>query len=590
MDERKYSRYGGFNVRAFGKRNYMIRINQIKLLNDGKNMRSHNELCDVLKKKAAKLLRITENDIEDIVIMRQSIDARKKPQIVDVFMIDVSVKGASDKKAEEKVVSRAKDKGITVVTSVTYNFLERAGIEGDMPSKALDTRIAVIGSGPAGLFCAYMLASNGFKPVVFERGADVDKRQEIVEKFWETGKLDTRTNVQFGEGGAGTFSDGKLNTMVKDKDGRGRKALSLFTAFGADSKIMYDAKPHIGTDVLRKVVKNMRNEIISLGGEFRFETQVTDIVLSKDGGVKALVANGAEIPFDIAVLAIGHSARDTFSMLKDREVSMQKKPFAVGFRVEHPQKLINLSQYGIEEPKSLPVASYKLVMNTKEGRGVYSFCMCPGGYVVNASSEEGRLAVNGMSYSGRDSENANSAIIITVNPKDFGSDDVLAGVEFQRKLEEKAYVLGGGKIPVEYYEDFKKAVSPFGDKTGDKNNPKEPVRFRDVCKPNTKGAYVFSNVHEILPDDLNKSFVEGMEKFGTMIKGYNSPDALIAGVETRTSSPVRINRTQIGESENIKGLYPCGEGAGYAGGIMSAAMDGIKIAEFIAKKLVETLR
>ena len=562
----------------------MIRINQIKILNDGKSLRSHDELCDVLKKKAAKLLRITENDIEELVIMRQSIDARKKPQIYDVFMVDVSVKRASDKKAEEKIVSKAKDKGITVTTPVVYDFLEKAGVEGNLPQNAADTKIAVIGSGPAGLFCAYMLASNGFKPVVFERGADVDKRQEIVEKFWETGKLDTRTNVQFGEGGAGTFSDGKLNTMVKDKDGRGRKALSLFTTFGADSKIMYDAKPHIGTDVLRNVVKNMRNEIISLGGEFRFETQVTDIV-TENGAVKALVANGEEIPFDVAVLAIGHSARDTFSMLKERGVLMQKKPFAVGFRVEHPQKLINLSQYGMEEPKSLPVASYKLVMNTKEGRGVYSFCMCPGGYVVNASSEEGRLAVNGMSYSKRDSENANSAIIITVDPKDFGSDDVLAGVEFQRKLEEKAYELGGGKIPVEYYEDFKNAVS------GDEGVPsKEPVRFRDVCRPNTKGAYTFSNVHEILPDDLNKSFVEGMEKFGTMIKGYNSPDALIAGVETRTSSPVRINRTENGESENIKGLYPCGEGAGYAGGIMSAAMDGIKIAEFIAKKLVETLR
>ena len=567
----------------------MIRINQIKILNDGNNIRSHNELCDVLKKKAAKLLRITENDIEDLVIMRQSIDARKKPQIVDVFMVDVSVKRALDKKSEEKIVSKSKDKGISVVTPVIYNFLEKAGIEGEIPSKAADAKIAVIGSGPAGLFCAYMLASNGFKPVVFERGADVDKRQEIVEKFWETGKLDTRTNVQFGEGGAGTFSDGKLNTMVKDKDGRGRKALSLFTTFGADSKIMYDAKPHIGTDVLRNVVKNMRNEIISLGGEFRFETQVTDILTDESGAVKAVVANGEELPFDVAVLAIGHSARDTFSMLKDRKVSMQKKPFAVGFRVEHPQKLINLSQYGIEEPKSLPVASYKLVMNTKEGRGVYSFCMCPGGYVVNASSEEGRLAVNGMSYSKRDSENANSAIIITVDPKDFGSDDILAGVEFQRKLEEKAYELGKGKIPVEYYEDFKKAVAPDGG-ANEENNLKEPVRFRDVCKPCMKGAYTFSNVHEILPDDLNKSFVEGMEKFGTMIKGYNSPDALIAGVETRTSSPVRINRTENGESENIKGLYPCGEGAGYAGGIMSAAMDGIKIAEFIAKKLVETLR
>lgn len=567
----------------------MIRINQIKILNDGNNIRSHNELCDVLKKKAAKLLRITENDIEDLVIMRQSIDARKKPQIVDVFMVDVSVKRALDKKSEEKIVSRSKDKGISVVTPVIYNFLEKAGIEGEIPSKAAGAKIAVIGSGPAGLFCAYMLASNGFKPVVFERGADVDKRLEIVEKFWETGKLDARTNVQFGEGGAGTFSDGKLNTMVKDKDGRGRKALSLFTTFGADSKIMYDAKPHIGTDVLRNVVKNMRNEIISLGGEFRFETQVTDILTDESGAVKAVVANGEELPFDVAVLAIGHSARDTFSMLKDRKVSMQKKPFAVGFRVEHPQKLINLSQYGIEEPKSLPVASYKLVMNTKEGRGVYSFCMCPGGYVVNASSEEGRLAVNGMSYSKRDSENANSAIIITVDPKDFGSDDILAGVEFQRRLEEKAYELGKGKIPVEYYEDFKKAVAPDGG-ANEENNLKEPVRFRDVCKPCMKGAYTFSNVHEILPDDLNKSFVEGMEKFGTMIKGYNSPDALIAGVETRTSSPVRINRTENGESENIKGLYPCGEGAGYAGGIMSAAMDGIKIAEFIAKKLVETLR
>ena len=567
----------------------MIRINQIKILNGGNNIRSHNELCDVLKKKAAKLLRITENDIEDLVIMRQSIDARKKPQIVDVFMVDVSVKRALDKKSEEKIVSRSKDKGISVVTPVIYNFLEKAGIEGEIPSKAAGAKIAVIGSGPAGLFCAYMLASNGFKPVVFERGADVDKRLEIVEKFWETGKLDARTNVQFGEGGAGTFSDGKLNTMVKDKDGRGRKALSLFTTFGADSKIMYDAKPHIGTDVLRNVVKNMRNEIISLGGEFRFETQVTDILTDESGAVKAVVANGEELPFDVAVLAIGHSARDTFSMLKDRKVSMQKKPFAVGFRVEHPQKLINLSQYGIEEPKSLPVASYKLVMNTKEGRGVYSFCMCPGGYVVNASSEEGRLAVNGMSYSKRDSENANSAIIITVDPKDFGSDDILAGVEFQRRLEEKAYELGKGKIPVEYYEDFKKAVAPDGG-ANEENNLKEPVRFRDVCKPCMKGAYTFSNVHEILPDDLNKSFVEGMEKFGTMIKGYNSPDALIAGVETRTSSPVRINRTENGESENIKGLYPCGEGAGYAGGIMSAAMDGIKIAEFIAKKLVETLR
>ncbi|MBO4458313.1 MAG: NAD(P)-binding protein [Butyrivibrio sp.] len=563
----------------------MIRINQIKLLNDGKTVNSHDELCGILKKKAAKILRIADRDIEELVIMRHSVDARKKPQIYDVFMADLYLTKSHDRSYEEKIVSKAKDKSVSVVDPVIYDFCKKAGIDGDIPKEASDKKIAVIGSGPAGLFCAYMLAENGFKPVVFERGADVDKRQEIVEKFWETGELDTRTNVQFGEGGAGTFSDGKLNTMVKDKDGRGRKALSLFTQFGADEKIMYDAKPHIGTDVLREVVKKMRQRIISLGGDFRFETQVTDIVTDETGTLKALIANGKEISFDAAVLAIGHSARDTFSMLKDRSVAMQKKPFAVGFRVEHPQKLINLSQYGIEEPKSLPVASYKLVTNTDEGRGVYSFCMCPGGFVVNASSEEGMLAVNGMSYSKRDSDNANSAIIITVEPKDFGSDDVLAGVEFQRKLEKKAFELGKGKIPVEYYEDFKKGVLK---KESDIDSCS--VRFRDICLPNTKGAYTFSNVHEILPDDLNESFVEGMEKFGKIIKGYNSPDAIIAGVETRTSSPVRINRTDTGESESIKGLYPCGEGAGYAGGIMSAAMDGIKIAELIAKKLVETLR
>ena len=565
----------------------MIRINQIKLLNDGKTVHSHEELCGILKKKAAKLLRIGDKDIGELVIMRHSVDARKKPQIYDVFMVDLYLAKSRDKAAEEKIVAKSGGKSISVIEPVVYDFCKKAEITGEIPKEAKDKKIAVIGSGPAGLFCAYMLAENGFKPVVFERGADVDKRQEIVEKFWETGELDTRTNVQFGEGGAGTFSDGKLNTMVKDKDGRGRKALSLFVDFGADKKIMYDAKPHIGTDVLREVVKKMRQEIVSLGGEFRFETQVTDIIADETGKLKSIVAGGEEISFDTAVLAIGHSARDTFGMLKDRKVSMQKKPFAVGFRVEHPQKLINFSQYGIEEPESLPVASYKLVTNTDEGRGVYSFCMCPGGFVVNASSEEGMTAVNGMSYSKRNSDNANSAIIITVDPKDFGSDDVLAGVEFQRKLERKAFELGKGKIPVEYYEDFKKGVLQEDKSTeGGTDN----IRFREICSPNTKGAYVFSNVHEILPDDLNVSFVEGMEKFGKIIKGYNSPDAIIAGVETRTSSPVRINRTETGESESIYGLYPCGEGAGYAGGIMSAAMDGIKIAELIAKKLVETLR
>ncbi len=542
----------------------MIRINQIKIKNDGKKALSSNELYSLLNKQALKHLRVTQDKIANIDIIRHSIDARKKPEIFDIYMIDVAVKGIS----EEKIVKKLKDNNISVVTPVVYEFPYNAedGHDAERP--------VIIGEGPAGLFCGYVLAKHGYKPLILERGADVDKRTEIVEHFWNTGELDERTNVQFGEGGAGTFSDGKLNTMVKDKDGRGRAALNIFVENGAPEEILYDAKPHIGTDILRLVVKNMRDKIISWGGEVRFESEVTDLLLDEDNRVTAVEVNSDKnniIKCDTVVLAIGHSARDTFYMLKDLNVDMKPKPFAVGFRVEHPQTLINFSQYGIEQPASLPPAPYKLTTTTEAGRGVYSFCMCPGGYVVNASSEKGRLAVNGMSYSKRDGRNANSAIIITVDPKDFGGEDVLSGVEFQRRLEEKAYEIGNGNIPVEYYGDFKAAVGIEAESMGVRNN-----------KPCMRGNYKFANVHEILPKDLNKAFVEGMEKFGRMIRGYNDDDALVSGVESRTSSPVRINRGETGESLNIKGLYPCGEGAGYAGGIMSAAMDGMKIAEYVA--------
>jgi uncharacterized FAD-dependent dehydrogenase len=301
--------------------------------------------------------------------------------------------------------------------------------------------------------------------------------------------------------------------------------------------------------------------------------------LDADGSVKNVVCGEKEYPCDFCVLAIGHSARDTFYMLKELGVSMQPKPFAVGFRVEHPQNLINESQYGKRDIGVLSAAPYKLTTTTSTGRGVYSFCMCPGGYVVNASSEEGCLAVNGMSYSGRDGKNANSAIIITVDPKDFGGSDVLSGVEFQRRLEKKAYDLAGGKIPVEYYGDFKKAVC--GKDAGD---VAESGLFDGDFLPQMKGDYEFSGVHEILPKELNEAFVEGMENFGKTIRGYNDNRALVSGVESRTSSPVRINRGNDGFSENVKGLFPCGEGAGYAGGIMSAAMDGIRIAQLLARK------
>lgn len=592
----------------------MIRINQIKIRHDLEKRISNDQLRDVLIKHAAKILHVDKSQIMDIEIIRHSIDARKKPEIFDIYLVDVAVKGAD----ETKVVSKCKNKDVSLKEKDDYDFdkqvlgiLNRKDERREIVSSFLnkekacdnafnDDRIVIIGAGPAGLFCGYMLALKGLKPLIIERGADVDKRTEAVEHFWKTGELNTSTNVQFGEGGAGTFSDGKLNTMVKDKDGRGREALKIFVKHGAQEEILYDAKPHIGTDVLRNVVKNIREDIKKLGGEVLFETKVTDIIIDDCGKIQGLIAETdkagvlekKEIQCSRVVLAIGHSARDTFYMLKDRKVSMEKKPFAVGFRVEHPQSIINKSQYGIEDPKTLPPAPYKLTTTTDNGRGVYSFCMCPGGYVVNASSEEGRLAVNGMSYSKRDGTNANSAIIVTVDPKDFGGNDILSGVEFQRRLEEKAYEIGQGKIPVEYYGDFKGAFNDISNLVRNSGKSSESEHIEDKesswkIDPCMRGDYTFANVHEILPDELNNCFIQGMEKFGKIIKGYNSDNTLVSGVESRTSSPVRITRDENCQSVNIKGLYPCGEGAGYAGGIMSAAMDGMKVAEYIVSDIVK---
>ena len=551
----------------------MIRIGQIKFEINENTTYDQEKVKKLLALKAAKKLKISATEINRIEIVKHSIDARKKPLLFDVYIADVAVRGN-----EERIVKRAKDKNITVFDNKEYDFFKAVGVA---PFTS-DKKVVIVGAGPAGLFCGYELAKHGFKPIILERGADVDKRTEIVNSFWKDGKLNPATNVQFGEGGAGTFSDGKLNTMVKDKDGRLDRVLDIFASHGAPDKIRYESKPHIGTDILRQVVKNIRNEYISLGGEIYFESQVTDIRLSSDGSVKSVACGDKEFICDFCVLAIGHSARDTFYMLKNLGVSMQPKPFAVGFRVEHPQSLINESQYGKRDVGVLPAAPYKLTTTTSQGRGVYSFCMCPGGYVVNASSEAGYLAVNGMSYSGRDGRNANSAIIITVDPKDFGGSDVLAGVEFQRRLEKKAYELAGGKIPVEYYGDFKKAV--LKENISDTLDPDIPD---ESFTPQMKGSYEFSRVHEILPEELNKAFVEGMENFGKTIKGYNDRRALVSGVESRTSSPVRINRENDGFSENVKGLFPCGEGAGYAGGIMSAAMDGIRIAQLLARKAAD---
>lgn len=562
----------------------MIRVNQVKI--------KVKHTKEQLVRKTADVLRVAPTEIQELKIVRQSIDARKKPDVFYSYTVDVKVA------KEEKLVKKLKNNNqVSVVTPVEYHFPEGG-------TESMENPVVIIGTGPAGLFCGYYLALHGYKPILLERGRAVEDRQADVEKFWEEGVLNPKSNVQFGEGGAGTFSDGKLNTLVKDRDGRNKAVLETFVRFGAKESIVYDAKPHIGTDVLCKVVKGMREEIIRLGGQVRFDSQVTDICI-EDNQVCGVVINEQErLACSQVVLAIGHSARDTFSLLYDKGIPMEAKSFAVGFRVEHPQDMINESQYGSKDTGVLGAAPYKVTAQTSVGRGVYSFCMCPGGYVVNASSEAGRLAVNGMSYSKRDGVNANSAIIVAVTPADFGSEHPLAGIEFQRELEERAYNLASGRIPVSRYGVFRKCVQEECnvEKLLEQNNCNmEQLMEKETYEgklfvgqdnesavnaefnPATKGTYAWSDLTGILPKECNIAFVEGMESFSRQIKGFNREDAIMLGVESRTSSPVRIHRNEELQS-SVKGLYPCGEGAGYAGGITSAAMDGMRIAEAIASK------
>ena len=530
----------------------MLRINQLKL--------PVGHTRQELERKVLKLLRVSQTP--EIKIVRRSVDARKKPELYFNYILDIRIKN------EKEVYRRCDKTQVLLQQEKEYHF--------PVSDYRGPVRPVIIGTGPAGLFCGYMLAEAGFRPILLERGKSIEERTADVQKFWDTGKLDPESNVQFGEGGAGTFSDGKLNTLVKDKYGRNRKVLSLFVKEGAPDEILYDHKPHIGTDVLSCVVKNMREHILSLGGEIRFQAKATDFEI-REGKVTGVVINDGEVlPADHVVLATGHSARDTFERLYELGIAMEAKPFAVGFRVEHPQELINQSQYGQSKVEELGNAPYKVTATAENGRGVYSFCMCPGGYVVNASSEEGRLAVNGMSYSDRDGKNANSAIIVSVSPRDYGSDHPLSGIVFQRRIEEKAFLIGNGKVPVERYGDFRSYM------TGDVDT-REESRM-DAFSPAIKGEWCYAKVHDILPEELNRSFVEGMEQFGRIISGFNDSNVLIEGIESRTSSPVRIDRDEELQA-SVKGIYPCGEGAGYAGGITSAAMDGIKVAEEIARRI-----
>ena len=519
----------------------MIKVRQIKI-----DVKKYN--YDLLYNKVLKILGVKSSDIISFKINKRSIDARDKSIIYYIFEVLVELSSYDSIKYSNNILH---------YDDVSYTF-------SNIGTSKINNRIVVVGSGPCGLFCAYKLAQYGYKPLIIERGEKTFDRVSSVEKFWNTGILNKESNVLFGEGGAGTFSDGKLNTLVKDKRNLMSEVFKIFVENNAPEEITYIKNPHIGTDLLRNVVVNMRNKIIEMGGEFYFETCLTDIHTKENCLYEIEVNHNRTVLCENLILAIGHSARDTFQMLLDHKLRMSPKPFAVGIRIQHLQSMINESQYGMKSHPLLPPASYKLTYQTKSGRGVYSFCMCPGGYVVNASSEEGLLAINGMSNYQRESENANSAIVVSVKPEDYGN-GVLDGLNFQRTLEQLAYQEGDGLIPIQTYQDFKEN--------------KMTTSLKNV-KPIFKGNYKLVNVNRIFPKYISDSLIEGIEYFGTKIKGYNSSDAIIAGVESRTSSPVRIERNENLES-NIKGIYPCGEGSGYAGGITTAAMDGMKIAEMI---------
>ncbi|QYG01423.1 MULTISPECIES: NAD(P)/FAD-dependent oxidoreductase [Massilia] len=536
----------------------MLRINELKLpLN-------HPE--PALREAILARLGIQDADLVDFTVYKRSYDARKKAAIVLIYSIDAEVRG------EAAVLARLKqDQHVMPSPDVDYKF-----VQVNKPAPGTP-RPVVVGTGPCGLFVALVLAQMGLNPIILERGKIVRERTVDTFGFWRKRKLNTESNVQFGEGGAGTFSDGKLYSQIKDTNHHGRKVLTEFVRFGAPEEIMYVSKPHIGTFRLVKMVEQMRAEIIRLGGEIRFETRVDDVLIEETGGVRQVVgvrlANGEEIATRHLTMAIGHSARDTFQMLYDRGVYIEAKPFSIGFRVEHPQSLIDVCRFGPNAGnKLLGAADYKIVHHASNGRSVYSFCMCPGGTVVAASSEEGRVVTNGMSQYSRAERNANSAIVVGITPDDYPGHP-LAGIDFQRELESRAFVLGGGTYdaPGQLMGDFVKG--------------RPSTEFGSVT-PSFRPAVHLTDLATSLPDYAITALREAFVAFDKQIKGYYKEDAVLTGVETRTSSPIRIKRNNDDlQSLNTRGLFPAGEGAGYAGGIMSAAVDGIRVAEAVAKAM-----
>ncbi len=534
----------------------MLRLTEIKLPLD--------QAQDEIKTAILKKLQISSDDLISYSIFKRSYDARKKDEIIFVYILDIETT------QEKRLLQRfKKDPHVMVTPNTSYRLVAQAPTH-------LAVRPIVIGTGPCGIFAALMLAQMGFRPIVLERGKSVKERTADTFGFWrKKGDLNPESNAQFGEGGAGTFSDGKLYSQVRDSQHHGRKVLTELVNAGASPEILYVNKPHIGTFKLVGIVEKMRATIESLGGEIRFQNRVEDIHIEQGQVRGVTLASGEYIRGDHVILAVGHSARDTFQMLFDRGVYIEAKPFSIGFRVEHPQSLIDQCRFGAQAGhRLLGAADYKLVHHCSNGRSVYSFCMCPGGLVVAATSEPGRVVTNGMSQYSRNERNANSAIVVGITPDDYPGHP-LAGIDFQRRLEERAFELGGGT-----YDAPGQLV---GDFIADR-----PSQALGAVQPSYAPGVHLGDLSLSLPDYAIVAIREALPAFDKQIKGFAMNDAILTGVETRTSSPIRIKRREDGQSLNTEGLYPAGEGAGYAGGILSAGIDGIKAAEAVALNILQT--